>query len=145
MRRIAQELRPELLEHLGLVSALTELSRRFAEQSGVAVERRFAAGLPQLSAEAELAIYRVAQESLTNVARHAHAGHVELALEPGADSVVLRVIDDGVGMTRRRRRTAAAASAACASARCSSAASLAVKPGRGGGIEVRLEVPAGAA
>src|SRR5581483_6654182 len=59
VRRIARELRPEMLEHLGLVSALTELSRRFAEQSGVRVEHRFGAGLPPLSDEAELAVYRV--------------------------------------------------------------------------------------
>src|SRR6185312_4986507 len=98
VRRIARELRPEMLEQLGLVSALTELSRRFAEQAGVRVDRRFDERLPPLSDEAELAVYRVAQESLTNVARHAQATRVELALEPGPDSVVLHVSDDGVGM-----------------------------------------------
>ena len=61
VRRIARELRPEMLEHLGLVSALTELSRRFSDQSGIAVERHFADDLPTLSDEAELAVYRVAQ------------------------------------------------------------------------------------
>src|SRR5581483_12014321 len=81
--RIARELRPEMLEQLGLVSALTELARRFADQSGIPVERRFAAELPGLSEEAELAVYRVAQEGLTNVARHASATRVELTLEPG--------------------------------------------------------------
>src|SRR5581483_11866544 len=98
VRRIARELRPEMLEHLGLVSALTELSRRFAESSGVRVERRFARSLPPLSEEAELAVYRVAQESLTNVARHARASRVDLVLEPGARSAVLRVVDDGGGI-----------------------------------------------
>src|SRR5581483_8892453 len=73
VRRIARELRPEMLEHLGLVSALTELSRKFAEQSGVHVERSFPESLPPLSDEAEIAVYRVAQESLTNVARHSGA------------------------------------------------------------------------
>src|SRR5437867_7810467 len=58
-----------MLEHLGLVSALTELSRKFADRSGLQIERRFADHLPPLSDEAELAVYRVAQESLTNVAR----------------------------------------------------------------------------
>src|SRR4051794_13001067 len=98
VRRIAQELRPALLEHLGLVSALTELSRTFSDQSGIAVERAFTASLPRLSEEAELAIYRITQESLTNVARHAEAGRVDLMLEAGTDSVVLRVVDDGRGM-----------------------------------------------
>src|SRR5206468_11643348 len=76
VRRISSELRPEMLEHLGLVSALTELSRSFQRASGIEVERRFEPSLPALSAETELAVYRVAQESLTNIARHAQARHV---------------------------------------------------------------------
>ena len=68
VRRISSELRPEMLEHLGLVSALTELSTTFARVSGLRVERRFDPALPKLSADAELAVYRIAQEGLTNVA-----------------------------------------------------------------------------
>ena len=145
VRRIARELRPEMLEQLGLVSALTELSRRFAESSGVTVERRFASDLPPLSDDAELAVYRVAQESLTNIARHADASRVEIALEPGADSLVLRVLDDGRGIPvpdafalnghgglRGMRERALLVGGA-----------LAIKRGSTGGIEVRLEVPAG--
>jgi two-component system sensor histidine kinase UhpB len=145
VRRIARELRPEMLEQLGLVSALTELSRKFADSSGVRVERRFATDLPPLSDDAELAVYRVAQESLTNIARHADATHVEITLEPGADSVVLRVLDDGRGMPvpdgfalnghgglRGMRERALLIGGA-----------LAVKRGSEGGVEVRLEVPAG--
>ena len=145
VRRIAQELRPEMLEQLGLVSALTELSRKFADSSGIRVERSFATGLPPLSDDSELAVYRVAQESLTNVARHAHASRVEIALHPGPDSVVLRVIDDGRGIPtpdpfahnghgglRGMRERALLVRGA-----------LAVKRGSEGGVEVRLEVPAG--
>lgn len=145
VQRIAQELRPALLEHLGLVSALTELSRTFADRSGIAVERRFDAGLPELSSEAELAIYRVAQESLTNVARHARAGHVELALEPGADSVVLRVIDDGVGIDAEAPPDGRGGLRGMRERAVLVGGVLAVKPGRGGGTEIRLEVPAAAA
>jgi two-component system, NarL family, sensor histidine kinase UhpB len=142
VRRTAQELRPEMLEDLGLVSALTELSRKFAEQSGISVERRFANELPKLSDEAEIAVYRVAQESLTNVARHAHAQRVDVTLDAGVDSVVLRVVDDGRGLTdgvaghnghagvRGMRERALLVGGA-----------LAVKTGRNGGVEVRLEVP----
>jgi two-component system sensor histidine kinase UhpB len=146
VRRIARELRPEMLEHFGLVSALTELSRKFAEQSGVQVERHFADELPPLSDEAEIAIYRVAQESLTNVARHAEASRVEVTLEPGAGSVVLRVADDGRGLPdavasqnghtglRGMRERALLVGGA-----------LAIKPSHAGGVEIRLEVPAGGA
>jgi two-component system sensor histidine kinase UhpB len=145
VRRIARELRPEMLEQLGLVSALTELSRKFADSSGIQVERRFAPGLPPLSDDSELAVYRVAQESLTNIARHADASRVEIALQPGPDSVVLRVIDDGRGIPtpdpfalnghgglRGMRERALLVGGA-----------LAVKRGSEGGVEVRLEVPAG--
>jgi two-component system sensor histidine kinase UhpB len=144
VRRIARELRPEMLEQLGLVSALTELSRKFAESSGIRVDRRFAAELPPLSDDSELAVYRVAQESLTNIARHADASRVEIALQPGPDSVVLRVIDDGRGIPgpdpfarnghgglRGMRERALLVGGA-----------LAVKQSREGGVEVRLEVPA---
>jgi two-component system sensor histidine kinase UhpB len=140
VRRISSELRPEMLEHLGLVSALTELTSTCDRVSGVSVERRFDQELPRLAPESELAVYRIAQESLTNVARHAHASRVLIALEGGPDSVVLRVADDGRGFAgtpeehgglRSMRERALLIDGA-----------LAIKPARGGGVEVRLEVPA---
>jgi two-component system sensor histidine kinase UhpB len=143
VRRIARELRPEMLEHLGLVSALTELSRKFSDQSGIPVERRFTERLPPLSEEAELAVYRVAQESLTNVARHADASRVELALEPGANSVVLRVVDDGRGMAEARALNGNGGLRGMRERALLVSGALAVKPARDGGVEVRLEVPAG--
>jgi two-component system, NarL family, sensor histidine kinase UhpB len=139
VRRIAQELRPEMLEHLGLVSALKALATRFTEQAGLELEWDFAATLPPLAPDAELALYRVAQESLTNVARHADASRVWLSLQPGRDSVVLRVVDNGRGMNGRAvnggglrgmRERAVLVGAA-----------LAIKPARTGGVEVRLEIP----
>jgi two-component system, NarL family, sensor histidine kinase UhpB len=140
VRRISSELRPEMLEHLGLASALTELSTTFARVAGVRVERQFDRSLPKLAPDTELAVYRIAQESLTNVARHATAKHVTLALEHGQDSVVLRVVDDGRGFDgvpeehgglRSMRERALLVDGA-----------LAIKDGRHGGVEVRLEVPA---
>jgi two-component system sensor histidine kinase UhpB len=145
VRRIARELRPEMLEHLGLVSALTELSRKFADQSGLEIERRFADDLPPLSDEAELAVYRVAQESLTNVARHAEASRVELALESGPGSVVLRVVDDGRGMDERAALNGYGGLRGMRERAVLVGGALAVKRARGGGVEVRLEVPAGSA
>ena len=140
VRRISRELRPEMLDELGLVSALTELTRTFARTSGVEVERRFGEALPPLAPATELAVYRVAQESLTNAARHAEATRVEIALEPGASGVVLRVRDDGRGLggameqhggLRSMRERAVLVGGA-----------LAVCEASGGGVEVRLEVPA---
>jgi two-component system, NarL family, sensor histidine kinase UhpB len=143
VRRISSELRPEMLEHLGLASALTELSTTFARVSGLHVERRFDATLPKLSPDAELAAYRIAQESLTNVARHAAATEVTITLERGSGSVILSVSDNGSGFDgppqehgglRSMRERALLIDAA-----------LAVKPGRRGGVDVRLEVPVPAA
>ena len=71
MHRIGRELRPEALDDLGLVNALIALCRRLDRQDGVRVRRDLGWELPQLSAERELVIYRVAQEALTNVLRHA--------------------------------------------------------------------------
>ena len=140
VRRISSELRPEMLEALGLLSALTELSSSFARVAGVRVERQFTPSLPKLAPEIELAIYRIAQESLTNIARHAGATHVTIALQRGHDSVVLRVSDDGRGFAdapvehgglRSMRERAVVVGGA-----------LAVKEAPEGGVEVRLEVPA---
>ena len=88
-------------------------------------------------------MYRVAQESLTNVARHARASRVEVELEPGADSVVLRVIDDGCGLPEERDVLNGHAGIRGMRERALLVGgALAVKQGRDGGVEVRLEVPA---
>ena len=142
VRRIARELRPEMLEHLGLVSALTELSRKFADTSGLRVERRFADDLPPLSEEAELAVYRVAQESLTNVARHAEARNVLVSLGRGMGSVVLSVADDGRGMPQAVAVNGHGGLRGMRERALLVGGALAIKPSRAGGVEVRLEVPA---
>jgi two-component system sensor histidine kinase UhpB len=142
VRRIAQELRPDLLEHLGLTSALTELSRQFTQASGVAVDRRFASDVPRLSDEAELAIYRVTQESLTNIARHAGASRVELSLEPGAGSAVLRIADDGRGMPENGTMDGNGGLRGMRERALLVGGALAIRRGALGGVEVRLEVPA---
>jgi two-component system, NarL family, sensor histidine kinase UhpB len=97
VRRIAQRLRPDGLEELGLQSALLALATAFAAQTGVLSERRVARHLP-LSREEELVVYRIAQEALANVARHARAQHAEVTLDEEDGAVVLRVRDDGRGI-----------------------------------------------
>jgi two-component system sensor histidine kinase UhpB len=98
VRRIVRQLRPGVLQDLGLVSALNALSTGFAERTGLHVERRFEADLPPLSGDAELAVYRIAQESLTNAARHARASRVEMALQRTDTGVLLRIADNGQGL-----------------------------------------------
>jgi two-component system sensor histidine kinase UhpB len=141
VRRLAQELRPEALDHLGLASALESLATSFQQRAHLRVQRKLGRDLPLLDPAVELVIYRIAQESLTNVARHAEASEVLLSLEPGNDSVVLRVVDNGRGFAPNnieggglrgiRERALIVGGAA------------AIKPGPGSGVEVRLEVPTG--
>jgi two-component system, NarL family, sensor histidine kinase UhpB len=98
LRRIAIELRPEALDDLGLASALAVLGQRFAERSALEVAERIAADLPQLTPEIELVVYRVAQEALTNVARHSGGDHAELRLDGQDGRLVLTVRDQGQGL-----------------------------------------------
>ena len=99
VREIARGLRPQALDEFGLRSALVTLASGFSERSGLQVRHRVTRELPVLAPEQDLAIYRVAQESLTNAARHADAAIVELALTQVDGAVVLEVNDDGRGIT----------------------------------------------
>jgi two-component system sensor histidine kinase UhpB len=98
VRLIARRLRPEALDELGLQSALLALGTAVSQRAGLDVVRTLERDLP-LDAEQELVIYRVAQESLTNVVRHAGATRVELCLQRDDDGdVILVVADDGTGL-----------------------------------------------
>jgi PAS domain S-box-containing protein len=93
------ELRPTALDDLGLRAALSNYMQNWSARTGIAVELH-ASGLLQdarLASETETTLYRIAQEALTNVAKHSGAKNVELILERGADHVLLIVEDDGAG------------------------------------------------
>jgi two-component system sensor histidine kinase UhpB len=98
VRRIARELRPELLDDLGLVNAVVALCGRVDRQRGIRVRRQLDWSLPKLAPEVELVIYRVAQEALTNVLRHAAATEVLVELRRDESHVVLEVADNGRGL-----------------------------------------------
>ena len=97
VRVVAQRLRPGVLADLGLESALNALAAEFSRSSGVRLSLRVDDDLPELEPDTELVVYRVAQEALTNVARHSGATWAELALSATADGVALRISDDGRG------------------------------------------------
>lgn len=98
VRRIALELRPEALDDLGLVSALAVLCERFAQRTGIAVSQQLDEHLPELGHDEELVVYRVAQEALTNVARHSGADHAELLLSMRNGGLMVTVSDRGRGL-----------------------------------------------
>lgn len=137
IRRIARRLRPGVLEELGLASALRSLAGEFTTH-GMTVRHHVTGELPALTPEAELVVYRVAQEGLTNTARHAAADRAELRLQPVPDGVELLVRDNGTGLgdapegagLKGMRERALLIGAA-----------LTLQPAPGGGTEVRLRVP----
>jgi two-component system sensor histidine kinase UhpB len=139
LRRIAQRLRPQALDELGLTSALSQFSARLSVQAGLEIDARLDSQLPPLTREEELVIYRVAQEALTNVVRHAAADRSELVLERAPDRLTLRVSDDGRGLG-----DGAVASGGIRGMHERAAlihADLTVAPREGGGTEVVLHVP----
>ena len=97
VREIARRLRPEALDDLGLASALAALTLDVSHRTGLSVQRRIDPELPRLTPEEELVVYRVAQEGLTNVARHSGAHHAWVTLNRRDGSVALEVRDDGCG------------------------------------------------
>jgi two-component system sensor histidine kinase UhpB len=98
VRRIARELRPEVLDDLGLLNAIVALCGRVDRQPGIRVRRELNWSLPVLAPEVELVIYRVAQEALTNVLRHAAATEVVVELRAQDGRVLLEVADNGRGV-----------------------------------------------
>jgi two-component system sensor histidine kinase UhpB len=106
VRVIARRLRPEALDELGLQSALLALCTAVGSRTGITVERHLERDLP-LTSEQELVIYRVAQEALTNIARHSGARSAEVWLGRDGDDgggVLLVVRDDGVGLPADAQR-----------------------------------------
>lgn len=97
VQRIAVELRPSALDTLGLPAAIRDEVRRFSERTEITPQLRLTAETPT-KPEVATVLFRVFQELLTNVARHAKASHVEVALESIDGHWVLRVTDDGVGV-----------------------------------------------
>ena len=98
VREIARRLRPEALDELGLRNALAALAKRTSQHGAIRIESRLDPELPQLDPNAELVVYRVAQESLTNVLRHSGASRAVMALAAHDGEVELVVADDGRGL-----------------------------------------------
>ena len=104
VRRIARELRPEALDTLGLVAALTNLSERMTQHTGIEIVRRLERDLPTITDDGAVVIYRIAQESLTNAVRHASPTCIEMELRRDRDGVELVVCDDGIGYVANGER-----------------------------------------
>ncbi len=105
VRRLAVELRPSALDDFGLVPAIERLAGTLAEQSELVVDLEARLGEQRLPAEAETALYRIVQEALTNVVKHASARRVSITLVRKEGFAVVVVEDDGLGFDPRTTRT----------------------------------------
>jgi PAS domain S-box-containing protein len=103
VRRIATELRPSVLDHLGLLAAVEWQAQEFEKRTGMPVRLELSSAHPALDDARATTVFRILQESLTNVARHAGASHVHIALALGPDVVTLTVADDGRGISDAER------------------------------------------
>ena len=97
VERISRNLRPSVLEHLGLAAVLRATGTEFAERTGVAVKVTCVKLTARLPINTEMALFRILQQALTNVERHAHARHVTVSLTQSGECVQLIITDDGVG------------------------------------------------
>jgi two-component system sensor histidine kinase UhpB len=144
MREIARGLRPQALDEFGLRSALVSLASQTSDHTSVRVRPQLADNLPALAHEQDLAIYRVAQESLTNVARHANARHVDLLLvETAVGDVELCVRDDGRGIAPQEMNGVGTGLAGMRERALLIGGRLSIRAQKEGGTEVKLTVPAG--
>ncbi|HUL70073.1 MAG TPA: histidine kinase [Gemmatimonadales bacterium] len=100
IRDVTNDLRPAHLDDLGLVPALRALVTEFGERTGLQVTFVAAEDLPELSEEAELALFRALQEGLSNVLKHAGAKSVAVGIGFEDDGIILRLSDDGRGLGR---------------------------------------------
>ena len=95
MHRFARELRPTVLDDLGLIPALHSFMKNFTKRTGVRASLTAFAAVEQLDTAKRTVLFRVAQEALTNVARHAQASRVEVSIQKLPDRICMKIKDDG--------------------------------------------------
>lgn len=100
VRKIIMELRPGILDHLGLVPAIEWQAQEFQERTGIRCRLNVSSQEVPLDRDVSITVFRIFQEALTNVARHAHATEVEVSLVASGQTVSLTIHDDGKGITR---------------------------------------------
>lgn len=106
VRRISRDLRPGVLDDLGLAPALQALTADFSTRTGIEVDFETVVFRGRLDEEARIALYRVAQEAFTNIERHSGATRVVMTLKGSRKGGILRIADDGVGLPQPGRRDA---------------------------------------
>ncbi|MGH8251975.1 MAG: CHASE3 domain-containing protein [Steroidobacteraceae bacterium] len=101
-RRVIESLRPTLLDNVGLVAALRWLMDESCRRAGMGCEEVYLEPLPELSPDASIAVFRVVQESLVNVMKHAKAKSIHLAVQSDPRNLSVTIRDDGTGIDEER-------------------------------------------
>jgi two-component system sensor histidine kinase UhpB len=145
MREVIGELRPQELDDHGLRPALGRYAEQFSARTGVAVSIRTGARYERASVDVEIALFRIAQEALNNVAKHARARNVVITLECHATECVMSVTDDGIGLRasgERVDRPHVALGMVTMRERAQAVGGrLSVEPHPGGGTRLTVRVP----
>jgi PAS domain S-box-containing protein len=145
VRGIATRLRPGALDHLGLVDALDWCIRDFEKRSRIRCVYRHG-GVPRIADKAATAAYRIAQESLTNVARHSGASRVDISLRAEEGDLLLSVEDDGKGLAPEQLGESKGLGVIGMRERASLiGGTLPIGSGAGGGVRIELRIPLAAA
>lgn len=142
VRRISTELRPSVLDDLGLDAAVEWQTQDFSRRTGIPSEVRLRMQGGKLPGQVGIALFRILQEALTNVVRHAGATHVAISLVEEPDRVVMEVSDDGVGIPERTERQQPSLGLLGMRERAEAlGGTLAIAPARPRGTTVRAEIP----
>jgi PAS domain S-box-containing protein len=142
VRRIASELRPSVLDELGLEAAIECLVQDSAKHTGIAVALETDA-LPRLSDEVASHVFRIIQEALTNVSRHAKATRVDVTMRHAGATIILEVEDDGVGFSPQLLggiRSLGLVGMRERAVACGGTFTVRAQPGRGAAIVVKIPV-----
>jgi len=143
VRRICADLRPRLLDDLGLLPALDWLVRDFRKTTGMSCRLLAPKHTPELSAEQTTDVFRIAQEALTNAAQHARASRVTMTLGVRRGDLLIRVTDDGVGITAKAAdspRSFGLVGMRERALRWGGAVQLSGQPGRGTTVMARIPI-----
>ena len=142
VRRIAADLRPGILDHLGLEAAVSDLAKSFEKRAGIACRLKMRLGDTKLGQEESIALYRIVQESLTNVARHSKATIVSIRADRKDGVLSVEIFDNGKGITNSQVSSHASLGIFGMRERAEAiGASFSVGSGKGGGTVVRIRLP----
>jgi PAS domain S-box-containing protein len=142
-RRIAADLRPLVLDDLGLLPAVESLAESFRQRTGITCELAVSNPEMPLPGAHSTAVFRVVQEALTNIAKHAGAKHVEVAIEQRPTEVIVNIRDDGRGFAPQKPRKAGSFGLIGVRERAfliGGDATITSAPGKGTSIELRLPI-----